>query len=92
MPVSFQDSKPPALLRSVAAQCDLHAEVEVSFRQLASTRNVVILIQYRKSINFSLIPYLQLQLISIGLSIVLSHKSTSCVCRSRDYMERKVEL
>lgn len=54
MPVSLQESKPPAPLRSVAAQCDLHAEVGVSFRQLALTRNVVILIWYRKSINISL--------------------------------------
>lgn len=53
MPVSLQESKPPVLLRSAAAQCDLHAEVEVSFRQLAWTRNVVIL-QYRKSINILL--------------------------------------
>lgn len=41
MAVLLQESKPPALLRSVGAQCDLRAEVEMSFRQLAWTRNVV---------------------------------------------------
>lgn len=57
MSVSLQESKAPAFL-SVAAQCDLHAEVEVNFRQLTWTRNVVTLLQYRKNINIILAFYL----------------------------------
>lgn len=51
MPISLQESKPLALLRSAAAQHVLYAEVEGSFRQLAQTRNVVVLLQHTKSIN-----------------------------------------
>lgn len=56
MPISLQESKPLALLRSAAAQRVLHAEVEGSFRQLAQTRNVVILLQPTKSINICFLP------------------------------------
>lgn len=56
MPISLQESKLLALLRSAAAQHVLHAEVEVSFRQLAQTRNVVILLQPTKSINICFLP------------------------------------
>lgn len=58
MPVSLQESEVPTLLSSVAAQRVLHAEVEGNLRQLAQTRNVVILLQHTKSINICFLPYL----------------------------------
>lgn len=58
LPISLQESKPLALLRSVETHCVLHAEVEGSFWQLAQTRNVVILLQHTKGINICFLPYL----------------------------------
>lgn len=84
MPISLQESKALALLRSVAAQRVLHAEVEGSFRQLAQTRNVFSF-SIQKAFTSS-------ALLATGLSIVLSQKSTSCVHRSREYMECMAEL